>query len=99
MGQSLATNWPPDNEIVSLFREWIVAQTEAQALSGRVIADATPEKAAFDTACDRIDELVGAIADTPSLGPIGLAIKAYLRHHAAHSGAYGSRPETLGEFG
>jgi hypothetical protein len=35
MGQSVATDWPPDEAIVSLFREWIVAQTEAQALRAR----------------------------------------------------------------
>ncbi len=88
----------PDEQILSLFREWIVAQIEAQDLSERATADHTPQQAAFDAAVNRIVELVDAIADIPSLGPVGLAIKAYLRHHAAHGGAYGSRPETLGEF-
>jgi hypothetical protein len=98
MGQPFVANWPPDEAIVSLFREWIVAQIEAQALSERVTADDTLEQAAFDTACARIRELVGAIADTLALGPAGLAIKAYLRHHRDHGPSYGCRPETIGEF-
>jgi len=47
----------------------------------------------------RIAELDGMIADLPSQGPAGLAVKSYLRHHNVHPGDYGSRPETLGDLG
>jgi hypothetical protein len=36
MGQPFAADWPPDEAIVSLFPEWIVAQIEAQALDDGV---------------------------------------------------------------
>jgi len=98
MRERFAADWPPEEEILSLFREWIVAQIEAQPLSERVTADHTPEQAAFESASDRTVELVDAIADTPSRGPVGMAIKAYLRHHFAHNPLYGNPPETLGEF-
>ena len=90
--------FPPDDEIISLFRDWIVAQHEADALGERGPADGTPEKAEFDAACDRIAELVQTIADTASLGPIGLAIKVYLRHHSEHGVGYCGGPETLSKF-
>jgi hypothetical protein len=61
-------------------------------------ADGTPQKAEYDAACDRISELVQRIADTPSAGPIGLAVKCFLRHHDLADIGYGSPPEMLGEF-
>jgi hypothetical protein len=94
MGQPFA-DWPPDDKILSLFRDWIVAQNDAHALGQLKPDDDTPEKAEFDAACARIDELAWSIADIPSHGPIGLAIKADLRQHVF---PHGGRPESLGEF-
>jgi hypothetical protein len=90
-------DWPADAEILSLFREWIVAQTEAAALSKQATRVDCTGQDEFDAACDRIVELVQAIARTASLGPVGLSIKAYLRHHSEYGSGYG-RPETLGEI-
>jgi hypothetical protein len=78
MGRPFA-EWPPDDKILSLFRDWIVAQNDADALGQLNPHNDTPEKAEFDAACARIDALAWSIADIPSQGPIGLAIKAYLR--------------------
>lgn len=83
-----------DDEIVSLFRDWIAAQNEAHAL-GVPDLDDTQGRAEFDAAWHDVDELVWSIADIPSHGPIGLAIKAYLRHHADQCPC-GPRPEMLG---
>jgi hypothetical protein len=94
MGQPFA-DWPPDDEILSLFRDWIVAQNDAHALGQLDPKDHTTEKAEFDAACDRTDALAWSIADIPSHGPIGLAIKAYLRQHVC---PYGGPPESLGKF-
>jgi hypothetical protein len=90
---------PPDCSdvaIVSLFREWIAAVIEAEALAQNNPADDTPEQAAFETACCRADDLVGAIADIPSQGPVGLAVKAFLRYRNENPPAWGEPPETLG---
>jgi hypothetical protein len=87
--------FPPDDEILSLFREWIVAQTEADALGYPSLDH--PQRGEFDAAHERIEQLAWSIADVPSRGPIGLAIKAYLRHHADQHPC-GRRPESLGEL-
>jgi hypothetical protein len=90
--------FPPDDEILSLFREWIVRQRVAQAISDLNPQDNTLQKAEYDAACDRFSELEGRIADIPSRGPIGLAVKCYLSLHGDHPGGYDSAPEMLGEF-
>jgi hypothetical protein len=91
-------DWPPENAIVALFRQWVAAENEADALGQRDAEDGTPERAEFDAASARPTDLADAIAAIPSRGPVGLAIKAYLRQHFAHGGRYGERPATLGEF-
>jgi hypothetical protein len=93
-----AADWPPENAIVALFRQWVAAEIEADALGQRDAEDGTPEQAEFEAASERTTDLADAIAAIPSRGPVGLAIKAYLRHHFAHGSRYGDRPATLAEF-
>jgi hypothetical protein len=93
-----------DSGILSLFREWIAAERAADALGEMVEDDDSEEKAAFDGACDRCVEIERAIADTPVVGPDGIAIKAFLCHRNAHGGHLrnpgalaGFDPELYGE--
>jgi hypothetical protein len=91
-------DWPPENAIVALFRQRVAAENEADALGQRDAEDGTPERAEFNAATERTTDLADAIVAIPSRGPVGLAIKVYLRHRFAHGGRYGDRPAMLGEF-
>jgi hypothetical protein len=50
-------DWPPDNAIVALFRQWVAAENEAEALGRRDAEDGTPERAEFEAASERTTDL------------------------------------------
>jgi hypothetical protein len=63
-----------DDKIVSLFHDWIAAESNSDT-----VLDASGEDSAeYEAAVDRITELEYAIADAPSASTAGVAIKAYL---------------------
>jgi hypothetical protein len=68
-----------DGRILSLFREWMVAERATDALPGG--DDDSPEQAEAEAASQRTADIVTAIARTPATGPQGLAIKAYIAIH------------------
>jgi hypothetical protein len=72
-------DWPSDEQLVQLFREWQAADYEADTLGDHDFGDNSPQQLAFQRASDRCMELVAAVAAVPADGPIGLGIKSYLQ--------------------
>jgi hypothetical protein len=66
---------PNDSRILSLFREWVVAERVAGALAEDEKFDGSDE---YYEALRRTNKLVAAISDIPAVGAAGLAIKSYL---------------------
>ena len=65
-----------DDQILVLFREWLIAVRHANS--------GIPEHeddAVLDIACDRVTEIEDAIAGLPCAGVVGLSIKIFLLHH------------------
>src|SRR5262245_5366967 len=85
---------PDDSVLVSLFHRWV---SEMRALEDMVRAlpelDAArhliglpAQDAAFEPACRRVDDLERAMADTPSAGLTGFAVKVYVAMRQNHVG-------------
>jgi hypothetical protein len=85
-----------DSRIRAPLREWVVAQKAASALGDRLTGDRAGE-AAYCAACDHLADLAVEIAKILAGSAVGLAIKAYLRHHYARA-AHSDPPEALAEL-
>jgi hypothetical protein len=84
--QNLAASEPQptligDEEIVAKFREWCEASRYAET-----IGDDFASEPAYNDACAAAFEIEDYLVETPASGPIGLAIKVFLRHKDEHQG-------------
>jgi len=68
-----------ENAFLTVFRQWIEAHLVAAQ-----IGEATGDSPEFDAAMDRVNDLARGIAKIRALGPVGLAVKAYLSAHYEH---------------
>ena len=76
-----------DDAILTVFRQWIDAH-----LAAAEIGKATGDSREFDAAMDRVNDLECGIAKIRALGPVGLAVKAYLAAHYEHGPNLGDHP-------
>jgi hypothetical protein len=84
--QSLAASEPQptligDVAILAKFREWCEASRYAET-----IGDDFASEPAYNEACTAACEIKDYLVKTPASGPIGLAIKVFLRHKDEHQG-------------
>src|SRR6202035_5274461 len=75
------------NAFLTVFRQWIEAH-----LAAAQIGEATGDSPEFDAAMDRVNDLERGIAKIRALGPVGLAVKAYLAAHYEHGPNLGDHP-------
>jgi hypothetical protein len=85
--QNLAASSEPqptligDVEVLAKFREWCAACRYAET-----IGDDFASEPAYNEACGVAYEIEDYLVKTPASGPIGLAIKVFLRHKDEHQG-------------